>query len=293
MTAQIIDGRVLAAKVKTRLLQDIKTLKKNHNIVPGLAIVRVGHHMPSQIYVASKSRQCEGIGILPFTHHLDEDTPLETILSLILRLNEDPQVHGIIVQLPLPKHIDPFDVIKNIDPYKDVDGLHPENQGYLMMGAPRFIPCTPLGCVEILKSIKYPVKGAHAVVVGCSNLVGKPLSMMLLNMDATVTIIHRQTRNPDEICRQADILIVAAGHAHLVQKSWIKPGAVILDVGINHRVDAKGGPSILGDVSFEEALSIASYITPVPGGVGPVTVAYLLSNTVASAKAFAERHKPL
>jgi len=260
------------------------TLKAEKDIIPGLAIVRVGDNKASQVYVASKRRQCEDVGMLSFEHHLPGKTDVEFIIDLIHRLNCDPKVHGIIVQLPLPNHLETTRIILAIDPNKDVDGLHPLNLGKLAMGVPGFIPCTPLGCLELLKMQVNSLKGLHAVIIGRSNLVGKPLGLLLLQQDCTVTLVHSKSKNPQQISSQADILVVAIGQAQLIDRSWVKPGAIVIDVGINHLVDELGNAYLVGDVNFEDVRDIAQAITPVPGGVGPMTVVSLLLNTLKAAK---------
>lgn len=259
-------------------------LRRRHHIVPGLAIIRVGDHKASQVYVASKRRQCEDVGILSFEHHLPAGVKPEVVLDLVHRLNCDPTIHGIIIQLPLPSHLETSQIILAIDPSKDVDGLHPLNLGKLAMGFPSFVPCTPLGCLELIKTQFKSLKGLHAVIVGRSNLVGKPLMLLLLQHDCTVTIVHSKSRKPETITSQADILVVAVGKPRLVKRSWVKPGAVVIDVGINHLMDEEGNSYLVGDVDFEDVKDIVHAITPVPGGVGPMTVSSLLLNTLKAAE---------
>lgn len=284
MTAKVLDGRAQAKKIKEQLTLEIKRLYIKHNTLPGLAIVRVGNDKPSQVYVASKCKQCEEIGLLPFEHHFKDTATEHEILNLIHRLNVDPQVHGIIVQLPLPSHLSVENIISAIDPLKDVDGLHPLNMGRLACGMKSYIPCTPSGCMLLLQSHLKKLQGLQAVIVGRSNLVGKPMGLLLLNEGCTVTFVHRKTHNLQEICRQADILVVAAGSPLLVKSDWVKPGAVILDVGINSGVHKGGESFLVGDVDFDQVSKIAGAISPVPGGVGPMTVACLLRNTVQAFK---------
>lgn len=278
MRAKLIDGRHVANSLKKTLASQIHALKKKKKIVPSLAIIRIGSNKASQVYVASKCRQCEEIGMISVEHSFPEGVAEDTILDIIQHLNVDSKVHGIILQLPLPRHLDAYHLISAINPEKDVDGLHPINMGRLAMGEPGLVPCTPLGCLELLKR-ETPLVGKHAVIIGRSNLVGKPLALLLLNENCTVTLVHRQTKNIEEICRQADILVAAAGQPKLVKASWVKPGAIVLDVGINHLVDDQGHTDLVGDVDFEDVETVAGALTPVPGGVGPMTVVSLLRNT--------------
>jgi methylenetetrahydrofolate dehydrogenase (NADP+)/methenyltetrahydrofolate cyclohydrolase len=280
----LIDGRESAEKIKAFIAKAVEDLRSRHHIVPGLAIIRIGAHKPSQVYVASKRRQCEDVGILSFEHHLSAQVKPEVVLDLIHRLNCDPIIHGIIIQLPLPSQLEPSQIILAIDPQKDVDGLHPLNLGKLIMGIPSFIPCTPLGCLELIKTQFKSLKGLHAVVVGRSNLVGKPLMLLLLQQDCTVSVVHSQSKNPEAIASQADILVVAVGKPRLVKRSWVKSGAVVIDVGINHLLDKDGNSYLVGDVDFEDVKDVVRAITPVPGGVGPMTVSALLLNTLKAAE---------
>ncbi len=287
MTASLIDGRQAAAYLKKKIAGQVASLKREHGIVPGLAILRVGDNPASQLYVNSKCRQSEEVGIQAFPHYLPEHARRDQVIETILRLNADPLVHGMIVQLPLPPHLDSLEIIDCIDPSKDVDGLHPTNLGHLMMGGKGYIPCTPQGCLMLLKSVHKSLKGKHAVIVGRSNLVGKPLAFLLLQENCTVTVVHTKTQNIEEECQRADILVAAVGQPKLVKASWIKPGASVIDVGINFLVNADGSSDVVGDVDFEVAQDIAGAITPVPGGVGPMTVACLLKNVADAAEAFA------
>lgn len=284
MTAQVIDGRVLAKEIKEQLKQEIKRLRVKYKSIPGLAIVRVGNDKPSQVYVASKCKQCEEVGILPHEYHLRQNATADELLNLIHRLNADNQIHGIVVQLPLPSHFNVNHIISAIDPRKDVDGLHPLNIGKLTCGIKSYMPCTPVGCMLLIKTMLKKLTGLHAVMVGCSNLVGKPMGLLLLQEGCTVSFINSKTINPQALARQADILVVAVGKPNLVQKDWVKPGAVVIDVGINTGVDKKGESFLLGDVDFEGVSTVAKAITPVPGGVGPMTVSCLLRNTVQAFK---------
>jgi methylenetetrahydrofolate dehydrogenase (NADP+)/methenyltetrahydrofolate cyclohydrolase len=280
MGTVILDGRESAARIKKKLANYIISLQKEYKIIPGLAVIRVGNHQASQVYVASKLRQCQEVGIQSFQATFDEKTSQEEILEQIHRFNADSRVHGILVQMPLPLHLNSEKIINAIDPLKDVDGLHPQNLGSLMTGVPRIIPCTPRGCLSLMTQYQKNLKGLYAVILGRSILVGKPLALLLLKENCTVVIAHSKTRNLPEICRQADILVAAVGSPRLVKKEWVKPGAIVLDVGINHLVNKDGSSDLCGDVDFEEVKEIASAITPVPGGIGPMTVAALLQNTV-------------
>ena len=280
MSAVILNGREAAARIKRKLAHHILSLQKSHNVIPGLAMIRVGEQQASQVYVASKVRQCHEVGLRSFQAVFDTHAPQEKILEQIHRFNANSQIHGILVQLPLPASLDTSNIIKAIDPLKDVDGLHPENLGALMAGTPSVIPCTPRGCLKLIKQYKKNLKGLQTVIIGRSLLVGKPLALLLLAEDCTVTLAHSKTYDLPMICRQADILVAAVGSPKLVKKEWVKPGAIVLDVGINHVVSQEGIPHLWGDVDFEEVQEVAGALTPVPGGVGPMTVAMLLQNTV-------------
>lgn len=269
-----IDGRLEAKRVQDAL----KTVVQNLEDPPGLAVICVGHHAPSEIYVRHKMKACESVGIRSWVHNMPAETSEDQILTLIHGLNHDRTVHGILIQLPVPPHLNPAVLIQAMDPFKDVDGLHPQNVGKLMQGHPCLAPCTPQGCVHLLKTVKPVLEGEHVLIVGRSLLVGKPLVPLLLQDNCTVTIAHSKTRHLQGLCQEADILIAAAGVPHLIQGSWIKKGAVVIDVGIN-----RTETGILGDVDTVAALPHVQAITPVPGGVGPMTVAYLLKNTVKSA----------
>ena len=284
--AEIIDGKAFAQRVRERVTAAVATLKADHNIVPGLTVVLVGEDPASQVYVRNKGKQTAAAGMESNTIRLDAATPEQDLLDLIKTLNGDDAAHGILVQLPLPDQIDEAKVIAAIDPDKDVDGFHVVNVGRLWTGAEAPVPCTPYGCLQMLKETLGELKGKRALVLGRSNIVGKPMSALLLAEHCTVTIAHSRTVELGERCREADILIAAVGQPQMVPGSWIKPGATVIDVGIN-RIDApekgEGKTRLVGDVNFEEAQQVAAHITPVPGGVGPVTIANLLRNTVIAA----------
>ncbi|MBN1955607.1 MAG: bifunctional methylenetetrahydrofolate dehydrogenase/methenyltetrahydrofolate cyclohydrolase FolD [Anaerolineae bacterium] len=288
MTAQLIDGDATSKTIQQEIQDQVEQLRADHGIVPGLATVLVGEDPASQFYVRSKQKRCAEVGIRSFGHKLDADATQEEVEGLVAELNANPEVHGILVQLPMPRHIDEESVLAKISLGKDVDGFHPVNIGRLAMKGrePMFVPCTPAGCIELLDRYGVEIGGKEAVVLGRSNIVGLPVAMLLLHRNATITICHSRTADLPATCRRADILIAAVGRPEMVKGSWIKPGAVVIDVGIN-RVDdpsAKRGYRLVGDVAFEEAREIAGYITPVPGGVGPMTIAMLLNNTLTSAK---------
>ena len=284
--AEIIDGKAFAQRVRERVTAAVATLKADHNIAPGLTVVLVGEDPASLVYVRNKGKQTAAAGMESNTIRLDTATPEQDLLDLIKTLNGDDAVHGILVQLPLPDQIDEAKVIAAIDPDKDVDGFHVVNVGRLWTGAEAPVPCTPYGCLQMLKETLGELKGKRALVLGRSNIVGKPMSALLLAEHCTVTIAHSRTVDLGERCREADILIAAVGQPQMVPGSWIKPGATVIDVGIN-RIDApekgEGKTRLVGDVNFEEAQQVAAHITPVPGGVGPVTIANLLRNTVIAA----------
>ncbi len=279
MPASIIDGKQIALKVREEVSLEVKELASS-GIVPGLAVVLVGKNPASQVYVRNKRAACKKAGIVSSAHDLPEQTSEEELLSLITKLNADERVHGILVQLPLPLHIDTMRIIKAIDPAKDVDGFHPTNVGLLSLGQPCLAPCTPSGIMHLIESTGKQIAGADACMVGRSNIVGKPVSMMLLKRDATVTICHSKTKDLKDEVGRADILVAAVGKPGSIKGSWIKPGAVVIDVGINRLEDGR----LVGDVEFEVACERASAITPVPGGVGPMTIAMLLKNTVEATK---------
>jgi methylenetetrahydrofolate dehydrogenase (NADP+) / methenyltetrahydrofolate cyclohydrolase len=269
----IIDGKAIALSLREKIKAKTATLPSQ----PGLAVVIVGEDAASKVYVASKEKACIEAGMASFGHKLPENTSQETLLMLVEKLNKDPAVHGILVQLPLPQHISEQAVIAAITPEKDVDGFHAINQGKLMSGAKGLTPCTPLGSLLLLKTVHKTLSGLNALVIGRSNIVGKPMAMLLLNESCTVTIAHSRTQNLSELCKQADIIVAAVGRPRLVQGAWLKKGCTVIDVGIN-RLEGK----LVGDVDFESASIVASHITPVPGGVGPMTIACLLANTLTA-----------
>lgn len=283
MSAQIIDGKVIAADLRARVAEEVARVKREHNLTPGLAVVLVGHDPASEVYVRNKAKQTEAAGMASFEHKLPADTPQQDLLALVAKLNADPSVHGILVQLPLPAGLDTQTVINAIDPAKDVDGLHPINAGRLANGLPALTPCTPLGCIILTKTVHPSLEGMNAVIIGRSNLVGRPLVQLLLNENATVTIAHSRTRDLADICKRADLVYAAVGKPEMVKGSWIKPGATVIDVGINRLPGADGKNKLVGDVAYQEALDVAGAITPVPGGVGQMTVACLLVNTLRAA----------
>jgi methylenetetrahydrofolate dehydrogenase (NADP+)/methenyltetrahydrofolate cyclohydrolase len=281
--AHLIDGKAIAAALRADTARNVTRLKADHGVTPGLATVMVGDDPASEIYVRNKGRQTEQAGMNSIRHLLSADTTQEDLLRLVSKLNRDPEVHGILVQLPLPAGIGIDTVIDHIDPEKDVDGFHPVNMGLLMSGREGLRPCTPLGCMMLLEYELEDLAGRRAVVVGRSNIVGKPIAQMLLAAHCTVTIAHSRTRDLPSICRQAEILIAAVGQPEMVRGDWVKPGAVVIDVGINRVAGADGKQHLVGDVEFGAARKNARAITPVPGGVGPMTIACLLRNTVVAA----------
>jgi methylenetetrahydrofolate dehydrogenase (NADP+)/methenyltetrahydrofolate cyclohydrolase len=285
--ARIIDGKAFAAGLRARIAEDVAKLKALHRLQPGLAVVLVGEDPASQIYVKSKGEQTKEAGMHSEEHRLPADASLEQIVALVKQLNADRNVHGILVQLPLPNGLDPAPVIASIDPDKDVDGLTIINAGRLASGLPGLVPCTPSGCLMMIQDqLGGALKGKTAVVVGRSNLMGKPMAQLLLQADCTVTIAHSRTQDLPGVCRGADILVAAVGRPEMVKGDWIKPGAIVIDVGINRLAPTtEGGKGkIVGDVAFEEAKAVAGAITPVPGGVGPMTIACLLNNTLIAAR---------
>ena len=282
MHPRIIDGKAIAADVRKEVAKDVAALKSAHGLTPGLAVVLVGEDPASQVYVRTKAKQTVETGMASWEHKLDAATPETNVLALVDKLNRDPAVHGILVQLPLPKHIDSGKVLNLIDPAKDVDGFHPINVGKLATGEAALVPCTPLGSVILAKKVRQDLTGLEAVVIGRSNIVGKPVAQLLLAENCTVTIAHSKSRDLPAICRRADLLIAAVGRPEMVKGDWVKPGAIVIDVGIN-RVERGGKSVIVGDVAYEEAAKVAGAITPVPGGVGPMTIACLLRNTVQAA----------
>jgi methylenetetrahydrofolate dehydrogenase (NADP+)/methenyltetrahydrofolate cyclohydrolase len=287
MTARVIDGTAIAAALREKVAAAARRLAADHDLVPGLAVVLTGDNPASAVYVRNKAAQTEAASMRSFIHRLPATASAADLLGCIAALNADPAVHGILVQLPLPPQIDPHAVLAALDPAKDVDGFHPINAGRLATGLPGLVPCTPLGCIILAKTVLSSLAGVAAVVLGRSNIVGKPLAQMLLAENATVTIAHSKTRDLPAVCRGADLLCAAVGRAELVRGDWIKPGATVIDVGIN-RVAAEGGKHrLVGDVAYTEAAAVAGAITPVPGGVGPMTIACLLANTVRAAAAIA------
>ncbi|KAM7495883.1 hypothetical protein LguiA_020297 [Lonicera macranthoides] len=291
--AAIIDGKAIAHTIRSEIASEVLLLSQKYSKVPGLAVVIVGDRKDSQSYVKMKRKACAEVGIKSFDVNLPEQVPEAELISKVHELNAHADVHGILVQLPLPKHINEEKILSEISLEKDVDGFHPLNIGKLAMKGrnPLFVPCTPKGCLELLSRSGISVKGKNAVVVGRSNIVGLPVSLLLLKADATVTIVHSHTNNPESIVREADIIIAAAGQAMMIKGSWIKPGAVVIDVGTNSIDDPskKSGYRLVGDVDYKEACQVAGWITPVPGGVGPMTVAMLLQNTLDGAKRVLEQ----
>src|SRR5262245_29333889 len=283
MAAKIIDGRAIAQQLRRQVALEVAALRQQRGVTPGLAVVLVGDDPASQVYVATKAKQTREAGMLSIEHHLPADTPQDRLLALIAELNRRQDVHGILVQLPLPKHIVPTRVIEAIDPAKDVDGFHPINVGRLATGAKAFAPCTPTGCLVLAKSVSCNLAGLEAVVIGRSNIVGKPMAQLLLNENCTLTLAHSHTRDLPAVVRRADLLVAAVCRAELVKASWVKPGAIVIDVGIQRLADGNK-TRLVGDVAFTEVAAVASAITPVPGGVGPMTVACLLQNTLQAAQ---------
>ncbi len=285
MTAHIIDGKAFAARVREKVAGHVALLKSEAGLTPGLAVVLVGEDPASQVYVRAKGKLTVDVGMASFEHRLDAATSEADLLSLIQSLNADPKVHGILVQLPLPDHLNSDLVINTIDPAKDVDGFHISNVGLLGTGQKSMVPCTPLGCLMMLRDHHGSLSGMDAVIVGRSNIVGKPMAQLLLGESCTVTIAHSRTRNLEEVVRRADIVVAAVGRPEMVPGGWIKPGATVIDVGIN-RIPApekgEGKTRLVGDVEFASAVEVAGAITPVPGGVGPMTIACLLANTVTA-----------
>jgi methylenetetrahydrofolate dehydrogenase (NADP+)/methenyltetrahydrofolate cyclohydrolase len=293
VTATIIDGKAIAEKLRTRVAAEVARLASAHGVTPGIAVVQVGHNPVSEVYVRSKTREVAAAGMRSFDHRLPESASEAELLALLARLNADTAVHGILVQLPLPAHIDAQSVINAIDPAKDVDGFHPLNVGRLAIGLPVMVPCTPMGCMILAKTVRPSLAGLDAVVIGRSNVVGRPLLHLLIAENATVTIAHSKTRDLPAACRDKDLVFAAIGQAEFVRGDWIKPGATVIDIGINRVATADGKSRIVGDVAFAEACAIAGAITPVPGGVGPMTIACLLVNTLRSASAAANLPAPV
>jgi len=285
--AELIDGKVVSQSVRDEVAELASKLKQDTGIVPGLAAVLVGDDAASEIYVRNKRKACEKVGIYSEEHKLPAETTEEQLLGLVNKLNEDTKIHGILVQLPLPGHINETKILRTVSPLKDVDGFHPYNVGLLVEGNPRFVSCTPGGIIKMLDFYNIDIKGKDVVVVGRSNIVGKPVSMLLLHRHGTVTICHSRTKDLKEVTGRADILVAAIGRANFITADMVKDGAVVIDVGINRKDDGK----LTGDVDFDSVSEKASYITPVPGGVGPMTIAMLLYNTYLSAKSTAESNK--
>ncbi|HBS37956.1 MAG TPA: bifunctional methylenetetrahydrofolate dehydrogenase/methenyltetrahydrofolate cyclohydrolase FolD [Rhodobacteraceae bacterium] len=282
MTAQVIDGKAFAVTLRGKVATQVAALTADHAITPGLAVVLVGEDPASQVYVRSKGKQTVEVGMNSFEHKLEIDTSEADLLDLIATLNSDPAVHGILVQLPLPKHLDEDLVINSIDPAKDVDGFHISNVGLLGTGQKSMVPCTPLGCLMMLRDHHGSLSGLDAVVIGRSNIVGKPMAQLLLGDSCSVTIAHSRTKNLPEVVGRADIVVAAVGRAEMVPGDWIKPGATVIDVGINRIEKPEGGTRLVGDVDYASAAAVAGAITPVPGGVGPMTIACLLANTLTA-----------
>lgn len=278
-----IDGKAFAAGLREKVSAAVSTLTRDYDLVPGLAVVLVGEDPASEVYVRNKGKQTQEVGMSSYEHKLPDTASQSELLAVIEQLNNDSKVHGILVQLPLPDQIDSQAVINAIDPDKDVDGFHLVNVGRLATGAPGLVPCTPLGCMMLLKDQLGDLSGKNAVVVGRSNIVGKPMGSLLLAQSCTVTIAHSRTRDLAGVCREADILVAAVGRPQMIPGDWIKPGAVVIDVGINRIEGKEGKTRLIGDVDFDSASAVAGAITPVPGGVGPMTIACLLRNTVQAA----------
>jgi len=292
MTARIIDGKALADDLFARVAAEVKRLAAAHGLQPGLAVVLVGNNPASEIYVRSKSTKTLAAGMHSAMHTLPAEVSEAALLDVVRALNADHSVHGILVQLPLPPQIDPHKVIATIDPAKDVDGFHPVNAGKLAIGLPTLVPCTPLGCIRLAKTVHASLAGLDALVIGRSNIVGKPLVQLLLGENATVTVAHSRTRDLPALSRRHDLVFAATGRPEMVKRDWIKPGATVIDVGIN-RVAVDGGKSrIVGDVAFAEVKEVAGAVTPVPGGVGPMTIACLMANTLKAACAIAGLPEP-
>jgi methylenetetrahydrofolate dehydrogenase (NADP+) / methenyltetrahydrofolate cyclohydrolase len=292
MTARIIDGKTIAAELRAQVASEVARVKRDHGLTPGLAVVLVGNDPASEVYVRSKRTQTEAAGMASFEHKLPADVSQGDLLALVGKLNRDPSVHGILVQLPLPKGLNTEAVVNAIDPAKDVDGLHPHNAGRLAGGFAALSPCTPLGCIILSKSVHATLEGMNAIVIGRSNLVGRPLLQLLLNENATVTIAHSRSRDLPKLCAQADLVYAAVGRPEMVRADWIKPSATVIDVGISRLPRPDGKTKLVGDVAFAEVSQVAGAITPVPGGVGQMTVACLLVNTLRAACAIAGLSKP-
>jgi methylenetetrahydrofolate dehydrogenase (NADP+)/methenyltetrahydrofolate cyclohydrolase len=281
--AQIIDGKQIAANVRAEVAAEVARLQKEHGLKPGLAVVLVGEDPASKVYVANKAKQTVEVGMNSWEHRLPAETSEADVLALVDKLNNDPACHGILVQLPLPKHINSEKVLNSINPDKDVDGFHPVNVGRLWVGERALVPCTPTGSIILAKSVQPNLSGLDAVVIGRSNIVGKPVAALLLRENCTVTIAHSRTKNIEDVVKRADLVIAAVGIPEMVKASWIKPGATIIDVGINRVPSENGKTKLVGDVAYAECAQVAGAITPVPGGVGPMTIACLLRNAAQAA----------
>ena len=284
MSAQVIDGKAIAAEVRAQVAADVKALEASHDLKPGLAVVLVGEDPASKVYVKNKAAQTVEVGMNSYEYKLPDTTSESEILSLVDRLNRNKNVHGILVQLPLPKHVNAEKVLNSVDPDKDVDGFHPVNVGRLWVGERALVPCTPTGSAILAKTVAPNLKGMNAVVIGRSNIVGKPMAALLLRESCTVTVAHSQTSDLPGVVRGADLVIAAVGRPEMVKRDWIKPGAIVIDVGINRVTGPDGKGRLVGDVAYAECAEVAGFITPVPGGVGPMTIACLLQNTVEAAK---------
>ncbi|NKB15881.1 MAG: bifunctional methylenetetrahydrofolate dehydrogenase/methenyltetrahydrofolate cyclohydrolase FolD [Sphingomonadales bacterium] len=282
--ATVIDGKAVASRVRAHVRTAVERLQREHGFVPGLAVVLIGEDPASKVYVRNKAQQTAESGMKSVEHKLPVETSEADLLALVAALNRDPTIHGILVQMPLPPHIDALKVIEAIDPMKDVDGFHAVNVGRLSIGERALVPCTPSGSLILAKTVMPDLRGATAVVIGRSNIVGKPMAQLLVREDCTVTIAHSKTRDLPAVCRTADLLIAAVGRPEMVKAAWVKPGAVVIDVGINRVVGADGKGRLVGDVAYDEVAAVAGAITPVPGGVGPMTIACLLKNTVEAAE---------
>ena len=292
MAARIIDGRAIAERLRQQVTAEVARLCQTHGVTPGLAVVLVGEDPASQVYVRTKAKHARDVGMISIEHRLATETSLDTLLRLIAELNQRTDVHGILVQLPLPAHIEAAKVIEAIAPAKDVDGFHPINVGRLATGAKAMAPCTPTGCLMLAKSVRPDLAGLEAVVIGRSSIVGKPMAQLLLKENCTPTVAHSHTRNLAAVVRRADLVVAAVGRPELVKADWIKPGAIVIDVGIQRLADANGKTRLVGDVDFAEVAAVAGAITPVPGGVGPMTVACLLKNTLEAATALSRSAPP-
>lgn len=278
--ANIIDGKAISAQIREEIAEKVKLYNEKTGLRPGLAVIIVGENPASQVYVRNKKKACEQVGFNSWVYEMPESMTQDELNALIDKLNGDPGVHGILVQLPLPKHLDEEEVILRIKPEKDVDAFHPYNVGRITIGDPKFLPCTPAGIMELLKRSNIEISGKECVVIGRSNIVGKPMALLLLAENGTVTVCHSRTKNLKEVCRRADILVVAIGRADFVTADMVKEGAVVIDVGMNRNAEGK----LTGDVDFASVSEVASYITPVPGGVGPMTITMLLQNTLTAAE---------